>query len=264
MPVETTTTDDDALVRAIERAMAANLEAYAAAVAGRRPDLGVATQRVAGAVAAHTGAGSPLTTVKGLPGAVRPQDLDAIEAFFRAHGAAAAVVELAPWPEAATAALLAERGYRVEGHEDVLAITAPTARGALAPLRVEVVTPADWPDLVRAYEDDGPLIRDLTLASADLPGVRLAGIRDDADGRWIAAAQSVPSDDVVIFGNDGTHPDERGRGAQRALIEDRLAAVTAGTLVAAEVAPGSGSERNYLRCGFRVAYTRSLHVRALP
>jgi hypothetical protein len=145
----------------------------------------------------------------------------------------------------------------------VLAIAAPEPDGApQSPLRVEVVPAADWPELMVAYEIDGPLAHDLTLASVDLPDVRLAGVRDD--GRWIAAAQSVPSGDVVIFGNDGTHPAARGRGAQRALIEDRLAALPAGTLATAEVAPGSTSERNYLRCGFRIAYTRDLHVRALP
>jgi hypothetical protein len=262
MPVETTT-DDDAWMRAIERAMARDLEAYVDSLGRRRPDMGAATRRVAGGVAAFTGAGSPLTTVKGLPRGVGPEDLDAIETFFRDHGERTATVELAPWPEPTTAALLAERGYRVEGHEDVLAIAAPGAPdGASAPLRVEVVGAADWPDLMGAYEIDGPEIGDLVAASVDLPGVRLAGIRDG--GRWIAAAQSVPAGDVVIFGNDGTHPAHRGRGAQRALIGDRLAAVPAGTLVAAEVAPGSGSERNYLRCGFRVAYTRALHVRTLP
>jgi hypothetical protein len=47
------------------------------------------------------------------------------------------------------------------------------------------------------------------------------------------------------------------------LIEKRLAAVPAGAIVTAEVAPDSVSDRNYLRCGFHIAYTRSHHVRAL-
>jgi hypothetical protein len=129
---------------------------------------------------------------------------------------------------------------------------------------VQVVAIDAWPDLMCAsYElEDGSPTWTLVAASAHLADVRLAGVHDD--GRWVAAAQSVPYDDVVIFGNDGTHPDHRGRGAQRALIEDRLAAVPPGSIVAAEVEPGSQSERNYLRSGFAVAYTRDLHVRALP
>ena len=82
--------------------------------------------------------------------------------------------------------------------------------------------------------------------------------------RWIACAQSVTYDDVVIFANDATVPEARARGAQKALIEERLEAVPAGMIVTAEVAPGSGSERNYLRCGFRIAYARAHWVLDLP
>ena len=85
------------------------------------------------------------------------------------------------------------------------------------------------------------------------------GVRDGV--RWIGCAQAVTYDDVVIFGNDGTDPAERGRGVQTALITGRLEALPAGTLVTAEVAPGSGSERNYLRCGFQIAYERTSYVR---
>jgi hypothetical protein len=45
---------------------------------------------------------------------------------------------------------------------------------------------------------------------------------------------------VVIFGNDGTLPEARRQGAQTALIGERLAALPAGKIVMAEVAPGSG------------------------
>jgi hypothetical protein len=35
-------------------------------------------------------------------------------------------------------------------------------------------------------------------------------------------------------------------------------------MAVAEVEPGSTSERNYLRCGFTIAYTRTHYSRALP
>jgi hypothetical protein len=70
----------------------------------------------------------------------------------------------------------------------------------------------------------------------------------------------VPYNDVVVFGNDATLPTARRHGAQTALIEARLNATPEGVIATAEVAPGSGSERNYLRCGFVVAYTRSHYV----
>jgi hypothetical protein len=78
-------------------------------------------------------------------------------------------------------------------------------------------------------------------------------------------ATSTPStpSPVVIFGNDGTRPEARGRGAQRALIDTRLGALPAGCVAVAEVEPGSGSEHKYLRCGFDIAYTRTHYVRSL-
>jgi hypothetical protein len=254
-----------ALVRAVERAMARNLADHVTALRSEAPGLGAASIAAAGGVAAFTGAGSPLTTVKGAHD-LDADDLDAIEAFFRDHGETTATVELAPWPDGEAARLLAARGYRVAGHEDVVVMSATAPAGAPSPSPappVQVVPIDAWPDLMRAsYElEHGSPAWTLVAASAHLEDVRLAGVRDD--GHWLAAAQSVPYDDVVILGNDGTHPDHRGRGAQRALIEDRLAAVPAGSIAAAEVDPGSQSERNYLRCGFHIAYTRDLHVRAL-
>jgi hypothetical protein len=62
---------------------------------------------------------------------------------------------------------------------------------------------------------------------------------------------------VLLFSCDGTVPAARGRGMQEALIDYRLRALPAGTIATAEVSPGSGSERNYLRCGFEIAYART-------
>jgi hypothetical protein len=73
----------------------------------------------------------------------------------------------------------------------------------------------------------------------------------------------MPAAGVGLFGNDATLASARWRGAQRAAIQQRLrsAAELGLPLVGAEVAPGSSSERNYLRCGFVVAYTRTHYAR---
>jgi hypothetical protein len=73
----------------------------------------------------------------------------------------------------------------------------------------------------------------------------------------------VTFDDVAILGDDETVPGARRRGAQAALIAARVRAVPAGKIVMAEVAPDSGSERNYLCCGFEIAYARTHYVRPL-
>ena len=56
----------------------------------------------------------------------------------------------------------------------------------------------------------------------------------------------------------GLHPDARKQGAQRALLEARLAyaAQQGCDLAMMAAAPGSASQRNAERQGFRIAYTR--------
>jgi hypothetical protein len=75
----------------------------------------------------------------------------------------------------------------------------------------------------------------------------------------------LPAGQVALFANDATLHSARGRGAQTAAIQERLRAIAARDflLLAAEVAPGSTSGRNYLRCGFHLSYTRAHYARCL-
>jgi hypothetical protein len=143
----------------------------------------------------------------------------------------------------------------------MVATSLPARAGDLR--RVKVMPTEAWPEVMhRSYElPDDSASRCLAAAAATLADARLHGLRD-AD-RWVACGQSVAYGDVAIFGCDGTLPEARGRGAQTALIEKRLGELDRGMIAVAEVAPGSTSERNYVRCGFRVAYARTHYVRAL-
>jgi GNAT superfamily N-acetyltransferase len=64
--------------------------------------------------------------------------------------------------------------------------------------------------------------------------------------------------DVAILAGASTVPAARGRGAQRKLLEVRLAfAASLGcTLATMGALPGSRSQRNAEQSGFRIAYTR--------
>ena len=245
--------------------MASNLRDFVATNRRLFPHIGAECIELAGGVAAFNGIGSPLSTVKGTNPEISARDLVEAEAFFRDHGAAEVVVETAPWLTQESIHSLRERGYSVAGTEDVVATTASTTSagdpGIIA--LVKTISPAEWPELMRrSFElPNEPAARDLASAAAHLPGAHLYGVRESR--RWIACAQSVAYDDVVVFGCDGTLPDARGRGAQAALIATRLRAVPAGRIVVAEVTPDSGSERNYLRGGFQLVYTRSHYVRRL-
>lgn len=244
----------------IENAVARNLQDYVAAHRQVDPQVGAECITVAGGVAAFTGLGSPLTTVKGAAAHLAPRDLDEIESFFLDHEATTVTIEMAPWLSAESKQTLCRRGYRQGGEENVMATTSGTPRSGNAP-RAEAIPAHAWPELMRrGFElPDASPTSVLVTAAAHLPNAQLYGIRDN--DRWIACAQSIIYDDVVIFANDVTVPEARGKGAQTALIEARLKAVPTGMFAIAEVAPGSGSERNYLRCGFQVAYARTHYVR---
>lgn len=63
---------------------------------------------------------------------------------------------------------------------------------------------------------------------------------------------------MASFYGDSTLVEARGHGIQRALIQHRLAhfAPAGCDLAVAVVLPGSGSHRNYERCGFQLVYMR--------
>jgi hypothetical protein len=259
----TATTTTVTRLRTIETAFARDLLAYVAAIERVTPDAGAGFLEVGAGVATFTGTGSPLSTVKGVGPVLLADDLDAIEAFGREHHTVLPI-ELAPWPTGEADALLVERGYHVAEHEDVVAMTATSTTASTAAMPFEVVSPAEWTEiqLRLAAADDGavePALATLLAAASRFDGATNLALRGPAG--WIAAAQSVPYGDVVVLGDDATHPAHRRQGAQSASIRQRVDAVPAGHLAIAEVAPGSGSERNYLRCGFELAYTRRIYVR---
>jgi hypothetical protein len=78
-------------------------------------------------------------------------------------------------------------------------------------------------------------------------------------GEAIAAAALFMHEGVALLAGASTVPEGRRQGAQLALLDARLrTAVSSGCDLAMMVAaPGSASQRNAERNGFRVAYTRT-------
>ena len=76
-----------------------------------------------------------------------------------------------------------------------------------------------------------------------------------------ADAQGIASIDAM-----GTVPNYRRRGCQSALLRHCIAgaARAGGTLVASQTRPSSGSERNMMRAGFQIAYTKLLYAPREP
>jgi hypothetical protein len=243
-------------VEILERAFGQNLRDFVQASRGG------AAIPCAGGVAAFLGPGSPLTTVKGAGPEFDEDAIERTEEFFRSSGSGQAMFELAP---SAPAQLLLRRGYEVVGSEHVMLRRRPF--DCAAPAReVLAVAEDDWPAVQLAANDaeDSSEWRRIVAMCAALPNVMRFGVRG-GEG-WIACAEVMPAGDVAIFGNDATVPRARGRGAQSAIIQARLQAIAAlpFSYAVAEVAPESTSERNYLRCGFEIAYKRLWYSKAIP
>jgi ribosomal protein S18 acetylase RimI-like enzyme len=235
------------------------------------PASGAGTLERAGATCAWFGPESVLSHVfgLGLGGDVTEADLDAIEAFYRAKGDGRVQVEFCPFAKQGTLDRLGARGYRATGFEQVMACRIPARPAAPSPgsrLDVVVVPPdsetglAEWarvagegffaPDRVpRALEG----VFELTPR---LPGTTVFLAR--VDGEPAAAAGVTVRHGLASLFGGATLPAFRRAGAHSALLAERLAlAARAGAEWAtAGALPGSISQRNMERLGFRVAYTR--------
>ncbi len=78
-------------------------------------------------------------------------------------------------------------------------------------------------------------------------------------GKAISAGMLFIYDEVAILAGASTVPEGRRKGAQNALLDARLrfAAQKGCELAAMGALPGSGSQRNAEKNGFRTAYTRT-------
>ncbi|HJT89108.1 MAG TPA: hypothetical protein VJ732_14670 [Bryobacteraceae bacterium] len=249
---------DALLARRIESAEAA----ISRACAEGRP--GAAVMECAGGLAVFQGADSPLTHAAGLGlhGPVPGRDLDTLESFFRCRGACVSI-ELCPLADPGLLESLAARGYRATEFNTVLikelagTETIPTPR-----IRAAVENERDlWSYAVGyGFFEQAELTEeemDVGRAIFAVPGVRcylnLSEAGQPAGGGALAIRHGLG----MLFA-DSTIPAFRRRGLHRDLIAARLneSAAQACDLAAASTLPGSPSQRNYERMGFRVAYTK--------
>jgi len=99
----------------------------------------------------------------------------------------------------------------------------------------------------------------IDLMTASLHSALGAYFLAEVDGQVAGGGVLVMHDGVASLGGASTLPGFRNRGAQTALLRARLAfAAQQGCEIAmVTTLPGSTSQRNVERQGFRVVYTRS-------
>ena len=207
------------------------------------------------AVAAASVDGTPLPTDTGWLSSERPPSEDELadfEAFSAQHGQAATLHLLSPQAPAALP-LLRERGYVLDYVLHAYAHDLkelPPLRGAVH----ESPDPEAWAAL--AAEGFGPGTRAIMRAVARATGTRL--FVAEVDGQAAATGAVHVQGGVAALHGTATRPALRGRGAQTALLAHRLqwAARAGADLATVFVTPGSPSERNVTRAGFRLVGTR--------
>jgi len=259
---------DLALARRLERTEAISNADFVETRAKLFPESGARWIEVAGAYAMYDGALSPLTQTFGLGifDAITAAEMEKIEEFYREYDAPV-FHEISPMADLSLLALLGERGYHP------IELTSVMFR----PIRrdIHLATPVNERVQVRLAREGEQQLWAATAAKGWSESAEVAVFMEDLmritvrrpvglsflaelDGQAIAAGAMTISDGVALLAGASTTPEHRRQGAQLALLESRLRyAAEQGCDIAMMCAlPGSGSQRNAERHGFRIAYTR--------
>jgi GNAT superfamily N-acetyltransferase len=259
---------DLALSRRLERAEAqGNLE-FVEARARAFPESGAEWIEVAGAYAMYDGVASPMTQTFGL-GLFQPitdSELDTIEEFFRKRGAEV-FHEVSPLAGESLMSLLNERGYRPMELTSVMCrpirqdINLTASRNEK--LKVRLIREDEhrlWAETsAKGWSEYGDLV-DFMLELGEVSAKRANPLSfiAEVDAQPIATGVLIIHEGVALMAGASTIPEGRKQGAQLALLEHRLryAAAHGCDLAMMCAQPGSASQRNAERHGFRIVYTR--------
>lgn len=257
---------DIELARRLERTEARGNADFVEARKETFPDVGADWIEVAGTYAMFDGAGSPLTQTFGL-GVFQPitdDDLDQVEQFFQSRGADV-FHEVCPIADSSVFSLFAKRGYHPIEFSNVMyrPITTDLSLREANAINVRLVEKNEselWAETAfegwSEFTEVADFLRDLGQVTSRSKSLSFLA---ELDGKPIATGALTIAGDVALLAGASTIPTARRQGAQLALLEQRLryAASQGCTIGMMVAAPGSGSQRNAERHGFRVAYTRT-------
>lgn len=230
------------------------------------PESNTAWDTAHGAIAVFDGPDSPLTQTFGL--GITSSDsyegsLEALEEFFFSRGAAANH-EVSPLAGLALHQLLCKRGYQPIEMSSVMYQPAHCPEvPATVDVRIVKQNEAElWGRVgADAWSAEHPEFREFLLDMG-----RISTSRENThcflaivDGKPAATAVLHVHGGVALFAGSATLPGLRRRGAQSALLNVRMrhACGLGCDLFMMVAEPGSTSQRNAERNGFRIAYTRT-------
>jgi len=255
------------LARRLEATEARGNVAFVEARARAVPDSGATWMELAGTYAMFDGPTSPISQTFGL-GILHPvsaENLNKIENFFTKRGAEV-FHEVSPMADPTAFALLNERGYKPVEFTSVLfrpisediVLSASTNKD----LTVRVVDDAERETWSQTAFEGWSEFTELSDFLKDMGKVhahsRSPAFLAELNDQPIATGMLTIHEGVALLAGASTIPSARRQGAQLALLEARLRYGAAhGCDIAMMAAlPGSASQRNAERHGFRIAYTR--------
>ncbi|MBM3798236.1 MAG: GNAT family N-acetyltransferase [Acidobacteria bacterium] len=225
----------------------------------------VAERFSGGGVGFYFGPASPLSQAVGLgmEGPMEDAEFARMQEFFRSRNVPVSI-SLCPYADPSVLDAIACHSYRITHFEQTLVRELPAVEATHA-VTVERVAPAglrEWARTVLAgFQEFGPMpegMEDLfaVLGAATRAQPFLARVDGAIAGGGTVA---IRGDEAICYG-DSTLPVYRRRGVQSALISARLAAASSAgcQLAMACTAPGTASQRNYERAGFRIAYNKAM------
>jgi len=268
---------DLALARRIELAEAHAAVNCASAVDVLPSGTAAAVERVAGGFAIYCGAGCPVTQAVGLglDGAVSEGEFDRLEEFYRSRNEAVRV-ETCPLADASLIRHFGEHGYRVTEFSNVMAL--PLDGVSLS--AVAAATPPDGVTIERigkehtdlwtltvsqGFSENFPVTQEvLDVMKMFAHGSNVECYLARVDGAVAGGATLALREGVAGLFGASTLAAFRNRGVQTALLKQRLARAAEENcdLAVCIAAPGSSSQRNVVRLGFSVLYTRVKFERA--
>jgi GNAT superfamily N-acetyltransferase len=259
---------DLTLARRLERAEGHASSRFVVARARLQPESGAAFIEVAGAYVMFDGVESPVTQTFGLgmSGEVSAAQLDQIETFFRSRGAPI-YHEISPLADHTLVAALHARGYEPFEFTSLmyrpLATIRETPPVAAPGVSVRVATAPErerWAQAMAAGWGVGPEREQSMLSFGRIVAASDDGwpFLGDLDGQIVATGSLILHEGVALLAGASTIPEARRRGVQAALLAARLQHATdrGCDLAMMGAEPGSSSQRNAERNGFRIAYTR--------
>jgi hypothetical protein len=263
------------LARRLERQEAVGGARFIEARGRVSPEVGAEWIEVAGTYVMFDGPASPLTQTFGLGlyAEPTPADLDRIEAFFRER-ASPVCHEVSPLAGVPIADILCVRGYRPIEFTTVMykALTPETSAadasgGVITRLLVKGEEEL-WSQVSARGWAEQPEYSEFLLSFGRMVAATEGSLNFFAhlDGTPIATGVLRCHEGVAYFGGASTVPEARKHGAQGALLKARMNfAIGHGCDLAMMCAhPGSASQRNAERQGFRIAYTRTKWQLSFP